>query len=250
AGAATLGAVVLPRTRPRPQPQLAPGEGITLRFLSANCLKGGADPRALMALIHELEPDVVALQEQDRHLLRLLDLEGIGDVLPHRVVNPGGRMSDAGLLSRFPLTPVAPELSSVFVAAEATLPGGQGLPLMAFHPLPPVGRDYTTRWTDAMEEIPAADGTFAGGVLCGDFNATLDHPEFRAVLGRGWRDAARECGGAMRATWSEFGLLRLTIDHILVSEGAAVSDYRVHRLRGSDHRAISAVVTVPTPARG
>ncbi len=37
--------------------------------------------------------------------------------------------------------------------------------------------------------------------MAGDFNATLDHPELRRLLTRGWRDAGRERGEALEPTW-------------------------------------------------
>ena len=38
-------------------------------------------------------------------------------------------------------------------------------------------------------------------VLAGDFNATLDHAAFRAVLRLGYADAAQQTGNALTPTW-------------------------------------------------
>ena len=40
-----------------------------------------------------------------------------------------------------------------------------------------------------------------GRILAGDFNATLDHPELRAVLDRGYVDAADAASGGLKPTW-------------------------------------------------
>ncbi len=245
ASAAALAAVVAPRARARPQPVASASGGQRLTILSANCYEGRADPQVLVALVRAVRPDVLALQEQNRVFIRKLEAAGLFELLPHRVLAAGGRLADAGLASVHPLEPTCAELSSEFVAAIVTLPSGVELPVISVHPIPPVGRFRTQQWIQAMAQVPEATGAFATGIVAGDFNATHDHPEFRAVLAKGWRDVAAELGAGLRSTWSRHGLFRLTIDHILVPPSAKVVAYDVHHLTGSDHRAISAVVALP-----
>ena len=244
AGAVAGAAVVLPRTRPVAQPRVEPGAGRTVRMMSANCLKGRADPDALVALVRELRPDVLAIQEQNRGFIGRLERADLTELLPHRVLAPGGRDADAGLLAAHPLVraDLDAALPSEFVAARMTLPDGSAVPLMSVHPIPPFGPRRTARWASNLRDVPGPRGPMAGGLVAGDFNGTLDHPEFRALLGRGWRDAGRERGAGLLPTWGGYGVLRLTLDHVLVPPGARVVGYRVDRLKGSDHRVITAIV--------
>ena len=244
ASAGALAAVVVPSTRATQQPGRTPGVR-PLTIMSANCLKGRVDPEALVALVREVRPDVQAIQEQNRGFMGRLERAGLLELLPHRVLAPGGRHADAGLLSVHPLQRMDAGFPTEFVAARMTLPDGSTVPLVSVHPIPPVGRPRTRSWAANLRTLPAPDGAFLDGIVAGDFNATLDHPEFRAVLARGWRDAAAARGAGLRPTWGGYGVLRLTIDHVLVAPGVRVQGYRIDPLAGSDHRAITATLELP-----
>lgn len=242
---AVLGAAVVPRTRAAPQPAVEAPERV--RILSANVFKGAGSPQALAALILELDPDVVALQEQTPGYLRALHVAGLAERYPHRVAGSGKRLNDAAVLSRHPLEPLGIELQRVNVGATMVLPSGHRVPVVSAHPLPPADPKAEAHWVRALERVPAPAGALAGGLIAGDFNATLDHPAFRQVLARGWRDAQSELGLGLRSTWQgqHLGLMRLTIDHVLVPPGAAVREVRIDALRGSDHRVLTATVDLP-----
>jgi endonuclease/exonuclease/phosphatase family metal-dependent hydrolase len=85
-------------------------------------------------------------------------------------------------------------------------------------------------------------------VLAGDFNATPDHAAFRRLLCRGWTDAARVTGQALRPTWSPLRspLPRLTLDHVLVGPRIGVASLQVVHVAGTDHRALVADLRLPT----
>lgn len=243
--AAVLGAVVVPRTRRSPQPAVESPQ--CFRLLSANLYKGAGSPRALVRIIDEFDPDVIALQEQTPGYLRVLDAAGLADRYPHRVAGTGKRLNDAAVLSRHPLQPLGIRLQRVNVGATVVLPSGQRVPVVSAHPLPPASPKSEAHWSRALDRLPGPDGALAGGVIAGDPNATLDHPAFRRLLGRGWRDAASEVGRGLRSTWrgEHAGLMRLTIDHVLVSPGAAVREVQVVPVRGSDHLALAVTVDLP-----
>lgn len=241
--ALAAGAVVLPRTRPKPQP---PAAGRKLRIMSANVLKGAGNPEWLVSLVGVRQPDVLALQEQGPEYRRALAKAGLFDVLPHRVVGHGHRLNDAAIVAKYPLEPLAEHLPSVFVGASLALPGGDPVPLLSAHPIPPATPRTERHWARTLAALAGASGDFAGGVLAGDFNATVDHPQFRALLAQGWRDAAGEMGQGARSTWAgRLGLMRLTIDHVLVPPGSAVESFRIDHLPGSDHRVLTVTIRLP-----
>jgi endonuclease/exonuclease/phosphatase family metal-dependent hydrolase len=86
-------------------------------------------------------------------------------------------------------------------------------------------------------------------ILAGDFNATLDHPELRDVLERGYVDAADEAGAGLEPTWPSNSPFPpgVTIDHVLADERVAVRHHRTVRIPGSDHQAVRATLQLPGP---
>ena len=83
-------------------------------------------------------------------------------------------------------------------------------------------------------------------MLAGDFNATLDHAAFRDVLRLGYADAAQEAGNALTPTWGPPGKVALlTLDHVLVDRSCAGLECSVHKIPGSDHRAVYAEIQLP-----
>ena len=79
-------------------------------------------------------------------------------------------------------------------------------------------------------------------LVAGDFNATWGHRAFRRLLGAGLTDAAAARGRPFQMTWRQGRLVPpLTrIDHVLTTDGLAVTAIRTGDGRGSDHRPIVA----------
>ena len=98
-------------------------------------------------------------------------------------------------------------------------------------PLPPATSPSAVRaWTGDLAALPDPEPGVLR-VLAGDFNATFDHAAFRAVLRRGYVDAARAVGGALAWTWRPLRLRfpRLALDHVLVDPRITVAAVRVRR---------------------
>jgi endonuclease/exonuclease/phosphatase family metal-dependent hydrolase len=85
-------------------------------------------------------------------------------------------------------------------------------------------------------------------ILAGDFNATLDHAQFRRLLRRGYADAASQDGNGLSPTWGPQPGRRpalLAIDHVLTDRRCAILSTSAHVLPGSDHRALYAELRLP-----
>jgi endonuclease/exonuclease/phosphatase family metal-dependent hydrolase len=152
------------------------------------------------------------------------------------------------IYARYPLrggTP-APLPSAVRCAAWLDLPSGQSVQLACVHvapPKPPWSPGAAARWRSQLSALPAPGDS--PRVLAGDFNATLDHAQFRRLLRRGYADAASQAGHGLSLTWGPRPGRRpalLTIDHVLTDRRCAVLTTSAHRLPGSDHRALYAEV--------
>jgi endonuclease/exonuclease/phosphatase family metal-dependent hydrolase len=81
-------------------------------------------------------------------------------------------------------------------------------------------------------------------IVAGDFNSTLDHADFRRLLGgrAGYHDAATQAGEAFVPTYPaqpvDFPLIGL--DHALLSRSVRAHGLVTVSISGSDHRAIVA----------
>ncbi|GAA3363656.1 endonuclease/exonuclease/phosphatase family protein [Saccharopolyspora gregorii] len=236
--------LVLPRAIPDSP---TPVQGSPLRVLSVNLFFGRADAERVVDLVRDGRIDVLSLQELTPEAVAALDRAGLAALLPHRVLHSGPRADGSGIASRFPLRELAlvPPTSLAQPSALIRLPGGREVEFVAVHPLYPMGADTAGRWRQELDALPRPPGERAAPrILAGDFNATLDNSPLRALLGGGYSDVAEVTGDGLAPTWGAGWTPRVTIDHVLVSEGLVAQGYQVHDVPGSDHRAISAHLVV------
>lgn len=246
-----LGAAVLPRHRRRPRRAVPAGE--RLRVATVSLRLGLVEAEPVLALVREHDVDVLAVQELTPASEARLRAAGIDELLPSAHVVPARHGS------------VASASGAVWtrgtVAARCTVPGtfeqptvrlvrddGPDVELTAVHTAPPAtSAAAVRRWTADLAALPAPDGAVLR-ILAGDFNATLDHAALRAVLRRGWTDAALAAGQGGVWTWRPLRapLPRLGLDHVLVDPRIAVADVRFAAVRGSDHRAVVADLVLPS----
>jgi endonuclease/exonuclease/phosphatase (EEP) superfamily protein YafD len=250
AGAA-LTATVGPRAVPCRQP---PAEGPVLRVLTANLLVGRAVAEVVAELVGRMHADVLFVQELTGEAAARLQRAGLGDLLPHRVTQPVPRGTLCSIYARYPLRggpPAAPG-SAARCTARLDLPSGQLVELACVHaapPRPPWSPGATARWRSQLSALPAPGDSPA--ILAGDFNATLDHVQFRRLLHRGYVDAASQVGNGLSATWGPRPgqrLALLALDHVLTDRRCAVLTTSAHWLAGSDHRALYAELRLPRAA--
>ncbi len=248
AGAA-LTAAVGPRAVPSRQP---PAAGPVLRVLTANLLAGRADAEVVAELVGRKHADVLFVQELTSEAAARLQRAGLDDLLPYRVRQPVPHGARGSIYARYRLRggPLA-SVSAARCTAWLDLPSGQSVQLACIHaapPRPPWSPGATARWRSQLSALPApGEGP---RILAGDFNATLDHAQFRRLLRRGYVDAASQAGHGLSLTWGPRPGRRLTllaIDHVLVDRRCAVLTTSAHWLTGSDHRAFYAELRLPAP---
>jgi endonuclease/exonuclease/phosphatase (EEP) superfamily protein YafD len=247
AGAA-LTAAVGPRAVPSRQPPVA---GPVLRVLTANLLAGRAAAEVVADLVCRQRADVLFVQELTDQAAARLQRAGLDDLLPHRVTQPAAHRARGSIYARYPLRggPPAGSASAARCTARLDLPSGPSVELACIHaapPKPPWSRVATARWRSQLSAIPAPGA--GPRILAGDFNATLDHAQFRRLLRDGYLDAASRTGHGLSLTWGPRPAARpalLAIDHVLTDPRCAVLTTSVHRLTGSDHRALFAELRLP-----
>jgi endonuclease/exonuclease/phosphatase (EEP) superfamily protein YafD len=252
AGAA-LTATVAPRAMRRRQPAAG---GPVLRILTANLLVGRAATGPVVDLVRSTGADVLFLQELTNDAAARLRQAGLGDLLPSQMAEPAAEgPRGSAIYARHPLRAglaVAPERLAQ-ATARLDLPSGQSVQLVCVHlhpPKPAWSRYRSARWRGELSQLPAPASAPAGSplILAGDFNATVDHADFRALLRLGYVDAASQAGNGLVPTWGPAPRGRpglLALDHVLLDPRCAVLATSAHQLPGSDHRAVYAEFALP-----
>ena len=244
--AIALAAFVAPRALGGPSGAEG-GDGPRLRVLTANLYQEPRAARSIVEVIRRERPDVVSLQEVTQEVAAALDAEGMRRLMPERLREVGRRGSATAVYARLPLERGRAAAGEQVTAARLRMPAGTPVELFAVHPMAPQSQRRTDAWQATMRALPPASPRGAVRILAGDFNATLDHAEFRRVLDRGYEDAADEVGHGLRATWPSNRRIPppVTIDHVLADERCGVRDLRVIDVPGSDHRAVLAELVLP-----
>ena len=254
AAAAGLTAALVPRAIARSQPAAT---GPELRVLTANLLAGRADAGAVVELVRKTDADVMFVQELTDLAATQLSAAGLDQLLPYAITDLGTLEERGnGVYARHPFTawPQTMPTSSIQPVVTMKMPSTQ-VRLACVHlwaprgPWSPWGVDRWQADLAAVSLLPGpGDPEDLPLIAAGDFNSTVDHADFRRLLGHGFKDAACEAGNGLAPTWGFIpgGRLALvTIDHVLTDQRCAVLGTSVHALPGTDHRAVFARIRLP-----
>jgi endonuclease/exonuclease/phosphatase (EEP) superfamily protein YafD len=228
---------------------VAPG-GTRLEVLQANLRRGSASPQSLVDLIRTRHVDIVDAEELTTAERDRLVSAGLSRELPYLfdAARPDGA-NGLAIWSRFPLSDEQryPGFQLGALSAIATIGPGVTTTVFAVHlaaPFPYVASLWAgelARLHRILQAIAATGPVIVGG----DFNATSDTAQFRALASGSYRDAAQQRGAGYLATYPAdrwFPPL-IGIDHILLSRSEATGITTL-RLPGSDHRALLAGVRI------
>ena len=206
------------------------------RLVSANVYCFNREFDRLFDFIHDEDADIVVLVEVDEAWAAAI--RNLKNEFPHQIIVPRGAFG-AAIISRRPFTdlgdicaesgfPVAPAIQFSVGTREATL--------VAAHPVPPEGaRNAVSRNGQLQFFASFAKAQTKSLIIAGDFNCTDWSPVFRDLINEsGLRDS--RIGFGLQPSWPiQFPLLKIPIDHCLVSTDLAVLDRRTGPDIGSDH---------------
>ncbi|MGI5244781.1 endonuclease/exonuclease/phosphatase family protein [Dactylosporangium sp. CA-139066] len=228
-----------------------PDGGTVIRVMSVNMLMGGADPKTIVDLVKQYDVDLVAFQEYTAEAKAALAQTGLEAVLPNAVSYPRPGVTGSAVYSRFPVSDLGyREFPSSFGQAQAAVrvPGAVDVRVESVHPCAPSNSRGAGCWERDIVQEPAATPGGAVNLLIGDFNATLDHEKFRAVLDKGYRDAADVVGAGFEASWpydERWFIPGVTLDHVVADKRVGVRKVSVHLMPNSDHKAVFAELVLP-----
>ncbi len=216
-----------------------------LRVLAVNLRLGQVPAGDLVRFVREQRPDVLALVEITPELeARLGELRAR---YPYRISRAEPGASGMALYVR-----QRPAGQGELPGRLAAMPymdlavAGRVVRVQAVHTMPPLPSTVAAWRADLDLLRDAAARTRGPEILLGDFNATVDHGGFRALLGTGMRDAHDARGRGLVRTYpaGEPYPPLVHLDHVLVSPEFQVADVREYDLPGSDHRAVAADLAV------
>jgi endonuclease/exonuclease/phosphatase (EEP) superfamily protein YafD len=214
----------------------APTTANPLRAMLINVNTRTGDPERVSQAIRAADPDILVLEEISSRWVA--DLAEVGSAFHHSVVRPREDNFGIALFSKYPLA----EGEVVYIGeAEvpsivATVETDRGkLRIIATHPLPPGGAEYSRLRNDQLERLPDHIDSSRPVLLCGDLNATPWNYHFKRLLKRsGLIDSS--LGRGFQPTWpSHNRLLLIPIDHVLHSPSVAVINKEIGSSVGSDH---------------
>lgn len=251
--AVVIAIAVLPRVLAGPPPDPRP-EGPELRVIGANLHYGDADLEQLAGIAAEYDADAVVLSELTSEAAAAVARSPLAELMPHSALDPRRSAWGTGILSRHPLrrlpAPGTRGYDEPTLIAAVELPDGVPAEIHAIHPLPPTNSSAVADNTRYLEAIPPAPASGPPPILVGDFNATLDDSRLRDVIGTGYADAADATGAGLTPTWpDDLYPPPVTIDHVIADERVEVLDFDTFEIDGTDHRAVAAVLRLPSRAQ-
>ena len=212
------------------------GGGTPLRAMLLNVNTRLGDAARVKDAVSAADPDILVLEEISARWMT--DLAWLTNAYPHSLAQPREDNFGIALFSKLPLAE-----SEVTYIGDAEVPSilatvhapHTDLRVVATHPLPPGGRDYSHWRNEQLERLPDYVRSPLPVLLLGDLNVTPWSYYFRRLLSRtGLRDSAQ--GYGVQPTWPNFNLLlRIPIDHCLHSPDIVIVDRRIGPDVSSDH---------------
>jgi endonuclease/exonuclease/phosphatase (EEP) superfamily protein YafD len=232
--------------------QPSDGPGISLALLSGNLRRGQADAARIVALARAERVDVVALQELTPEAVERLTSSGMDEVFPFSKLAPAPLGAGVGLWSRHPITAGHAHTGFRLGVVSGTVTLGSGdesrsITLLSSHLVAPWPHDSSS-WSDEIGRLGKLLDSLPGPIAAaGDFNATLDHAQFRHLLRTsGFSDGAGQSGAGLLRSYPADAWYPpvIGIDHVLTREATATR-MKTISLPGSDHRGVIAHVSIP-----
>lgn len=228
--------------------QVAAHEGAhSLRAMLLNVNTRLGDAERVKHVIQKFDPDIIVLEEISSQWIR--DLQWLAASYPHSCVQPREDNFGIGLFSKLPL-----EESEIVYIGEARVPsivatldtGPRKLVVIATHPLPPVGANYSRLRNDQLARIPDYVEPGSTVLLLGDLNVTPWNYHFKRMLRRSrLMDSSK--GRGIQPTWPNYNiLLSIPIDHCLHSPDVLVTHKQIGPDVGSDHYPVIVDFTIVT----
>jgi len=226
-------------------------DGFRFQVMTLNLHRGEAEPARVVETAAIERVDLLVLEEVTPATLAELEKLGLAEAYPHRAGKPAAGAAGTMVFSSFPLSG-AERLDTRHGswAVDVATPRGQ-VRVYAVHPRPPLG-DADDWRKDLKVLLEAAEDDRELDLVVGDFNATPEHDELRALADDADLHSAAELVNAgWSPTWAdhrEQSFLKVPlpplvqIDHVLVGRSMTATELETFSVDGTDHRGVVAEV--------
>lgn len=203
------------------------------------------DPVRVAGSVAGSGADVVVLMEVSPDFLAEFERQAGLEAYGYRVSEPRYGTNGQILWSRWPLEEVQLRTVAGTPMLQATLATPAGpVVVHTLHASAPVNREQVVEWETQLAQLAGIDRS-QPSIAIGDFNATIDHAQFRRVLEAGWTDVHTPKGCGPDQTWPAgrgLGLPLMRLDHVLVSDHFQVLSVEIGDPDGSDHHSVTTAV--------
>ena len=214
-----------------------------IRVTTINAFWTNRNAAAMVGYVEESDPDVLVIQEADRHWQA--ELLRIGARYPYAVPENWRKAKDVVLFSRFPITDSGRRFADGddfnYQTADLDI-AGRSVTVVAVHTPSPGRADHSYMRNRYFAEIARyADRADNPMIVAGDFNSTVWSPHFADMISAsGLKNAAD--GRGWRPTWPSWlpTGAGIPIDHILLSDEFTVQTLTLGPKIGSDHYPLTA----------
>lgn len=222
-----------------------PTAGEPLRVLVLNVHTSSSSYDEVARLVADTKPDVVGLVE--------IDATWLGQLAPalagyaHRIEDPFEGNFGIALYSKLPMTGGVERLGSPLPTVVARL-DVRGVPVAAVltHPIPPVRpAPFAMQLSQLAALAQRTHELAAPAIVMGDLNATPWSRPFRELVAASGLCDTRAGFGLQASFPAVSALLRIPIDHVLVSCSIGVHSREIERDVGSDHLPVLIDLVVP-----
>lgn len=211
---------------------------ISIRILHANVLTSNKQHSLLLDLIAKEQPDLVMLQEINNDWLEAL--ESLASDYPFSCISTREDNFGLAVYSRLPLLDAAvrqfgsaPVPSMVFqIQIDDTL-----VDVIASHPMPPSSAAAQSSRDEQLMQIASfAERRVDPLIIVGDLNTTMWTASYRNLCQKLGLTNTRK-GFGIRPSWPAHlpAIMRIPIDHCLISDEFLAVDCRLGPKIGSDH---------------
>ncbi len=216
----------------------------TYRGIVVNVLSANDQYDHFLKVIQESDADFIAVLEMNNNWSNAL--QPLHEDYPHRILIPRDDNFGIAIYSRLPIVRSETiDLNGVpaimaQLQVDETDSNDKTFTVIAAHTAPPFGANASRQRNRQLAQLAEIAKSKVGPtVLMGDLNVTGWSPHFRDLLKQSGLMDSRQ-GIGIQPSWygGNTGLIRLPIDHVLVSEGIAVHERRLLDDVGSDHRPV------------
>lgn len=197
--------------------------------------------KSIDKITQHTKPDIVVLQEVSPEIASKLDL--LTQNYPYQFIAPKAGAFGVAIFSQIPIREkqrihFIDSWNAYTQLRFHTLTHGLAFSLLELHTMPPMGAQNASQRNAELKEITVAANQLAtpSKILLGDLNITPYSPFFWR-LERSTRLTNSMQGKSIEGTWPSFlpAMLRIPIDHMLLSDNIEMLERRIETSHDSDH---------------